>query len=307
MKNLGYGESTSDTRKVIDLRRGLKICVSLIFYLVRQVGRVVLRLLGRQPKERLTILYYHGVTAGCRANFARQMGALGRRARVVPASYRGPLPEGRKCVAITFDDAFRSVAENALPELGKHSFHATIFVPVGWLGQTPGWTLEPAEAGSPEPQELSEVVMSADELRGLNPSLVSLGSHTISHPSLPDLQPERAREEVERSRVLLADASGRDVLGLAFPYGAHNNATLAMCRAALYETVYSIIPEEVDTDSHAFLRGRTKTEPSDGPLEFFLKFNGAYEWMRYSIALKRAVRSALSAIRGTAPSAPKPC
>jgi peptidoglycan/xylan/chitin deacetylase (PgdA/CDA1 family) len=210
-------------------------------------------------------------------------------------------------VAITFDDAFRSVAENALPELSKHSFHATIFVPVGWLGQTPGWTLETVENGSVAPQELSEVVMSAEELRGLNPSLVSLGSHTISHPSLPELQPERAREEIERSRAVLADASGRDVLELAFPYGAHTTATLAMCRAALYETVYSIIPEEVDTNSHGFVRGRTKTEPSDGRLEFFLKFNGAYEWMRYSIAFKRALRSVLSAIRGTAPSAPKTC
>jgi ribosomal protein L31 len=129
----------------------------------------------------------------------------------------------------------------------------------------------------------------------------------MSHPSLPELQPERAREEVERSRALLAKVSGRDVLELAFPYGAYNEATVAMCRAAHYETVYSIIPEEVDTDSHGFLRGRTKTEPSDGRLEFFLKFNGAYEWMRYSIAIKRAVRSALSAIRGTAPSAPKTC
>lgn len=309
LKKLGYGESISDTMKFFDLRRSVKIGVSLIFYLVREMGRVVLRLFGQQPGERLTILYYHGVTAGCRSNFARQMRALGRRALVVPASHRGPLPaaKGRKCVAITFDDAFRSVAENALPELGKYSFHATIFVPLGWLGQTPGWTMEPAEAGSVEAPELSEIVMSAEELRGLSASLVSLGSHTMSHPSLPDLHPERAREEVERSRALLADVSGRDVLELAFPYGAHTNATLAMCRAALYETVYSIIPEEVDTNGHGFLRGRTKTEPSDGPLEFFLKFNGAYEWMRYSIAVKRVVRSALSSIRGHAPSAAETC
>lgn len=308
LKKLGHGESTFDAMKLLDLRRSLKIGISLIFYLVRETGRVVLRLLGRQPGERLTILYYHGVTAGYRSNFARQMEALGRSARVVPAAYRGPLPaaKGRKCVALTFDDAFRSVAENALPELGKYSFHATIFVPVGWLGQTPGWTLETVENGSVKPQELSEVVMSAEELRGLNPSLVSLGSHTISHPSLPELQPERAREEIERSRALLADASGRDVVELAFPYGAHTTATLAMCRAALYETVYSIIPEDVDTNSHGYVRGRTKTEPSDGRLEFFLKFNGAYEWMRYSIAVKRALRSVLSSIRGTAP-APKTC
>jgi peptidoglycan/xylan/chitin deacetylase (PgdA/CDA1 family) len=300
-------EPTSDTMKLLDLRRSLKIGVSLTYYLIREIGRLVLRVLGQQPRERLTILYYHEVTADCRSNFARQMEALRRKALIVPASYRGALPSARKCVAITFDDAFQSVAENALPELGKHSFHATIFVPVGWLGQTPGWTMEPRESGSVDVPELSEVVMSAEQLSGLSRSLVSLGAHSLSHPLLPELEAERAREEIERSRALLAEVSGRDVLEFAFPYGAHNEATVAMCRAALYETAYSIIPEEVDTTSQGFLRGRTKTEPSDGPLEFFLKFNGAYEWMRYGVAYKRSLRSTLSAIRGTAPAAPKAC
>lgn len=295
--------------KLPELRRTAKIGISLIYYLVRGLGRLVLRLLGRRPRERLTILYYHEVTTRCRSNFARQMEVLRRKALVVPASHRGPLPsaKSRKCVAITFDDAFRSVAENALPDLGKHSFHTTIFVPVGWLGQTPGWTMDPVETGSAGVPEMSEVVMSAEQLSGLSRSLVSLGSHTLSHPCLPELEPERAREEIERSRALLVEVTGRDVLELAFPYGAHNEATVAMCRAALYDTVYSIIPEEVDTTGQSFLRGRTKTEPSDGPLEFFLKFNGAYEWMGYGVALKRSLRSALSAIRGTVPATPKPC
>ena len=95
MKKLGYGESTSGTTNFFDLRRSLKIVVSLIFYLVREMGRVVLRLLGQHPGKRLTILYYHGVTAGCRSDFARQMEALARNALVVPAAYRGPLPAAR--------------------------------------------------------------------------------------------------------------------------------------------------------------------------------------------------------------------
>lgn len=295
--------------KELDLRRYLKVGISLIYYLLRETGKVMLKLVGQHPAERLTILYYHGVKADFRLNFARQMEALGRRATVLPASYCGHLPVhgGRKCVAITFDDAFVSVAENALPELGKRSFPATIFVPVGWLGQTPGWTMKPIETGSVEAPELSEVVMSAEQLRGLTHSLVSLGSHTLSHPELPELGSDRARDEVERSRALLSGLIGRDVSELAFPYGAHDDATVAICRAALYEKVYSIVPEEVDTTANGFLRGRTATEPSDGPLEFFLKFNGAYEWMRYSIALKKRLRSALGAIRGAGSAAPKTC
>lgn len=299
----------SGTMRVVDLKRNSKIAISLIYYFVRVIGHASLWLVGRPSRRRLTILYYHGVTRDCRSSFARQMEALHRGAIVVPASYRGKLPanKNKKCVAITFDDAFVSVAENGLPELNKYSFHSTIFVPVGWLGRTPGWAMETSEVGAVEAPELSEVVMSSDQLQGLSHSLVSLASHTMTHPSLPELEPERAREEVERSRLLLAELSGRDVLELSFPYGAHNESTVALCRAALYETVYSILPEEVDTTAHELLRGRTKTDPSDGPLEFFLKFNGAYEWMRHSVALKKALRSMFSMIRRTGRPAAKPC
>lgn len=289
----------------VDLRRYAKIGISLIYYIARGFGRLVLRLCGHEPSRRLTILYYHEVTAEQRSKFKRQMEVLGRKALVLPASYRGPLPEDKKCVAITFDDAFCSVAENALPELKKHSFHSTIFVPVGWLGKTPGWMMDPIETGSVT--ELSEVVMSAEQLSGLSRSLVSLGSHTWSHPRLPELEPDRARQEVERSRAVLAELCERDVLELAFPYGAHNENTVAMCRAASYDTVYSIVPEEVDTTGFTFVRGRTKAEPTDGPLEFFLKFNGAYEWMRYSVAFRRSLRSTLNSVRGNRPATPEPC
>jgi peptidoglycan/xylan/chitin deacetylase (PgdA/CDA1 family) len=278
--------------KSFDLRRNLKIAISVVYYVFWEVCRLSLRLVGRSSRQRLTILYYHGVAPSCRSNFARQIEALHRGALVVPASYRGKLPDNRKCVAITFDDAFVSVAENALPELYKHSFHCTIFVPVGWLGRTPGWKIE--TAGLAQAPELSEVVMSAEQLQALSRSLVSLASHTMTHPSLPDLQPEQAREELERSRVGLAELIGRDVSELSFPYGAHDESTIMLCRAALYETVYSITPEEIDTTGQEVLRGRTKTDPSDGPLEFFLKINGAYEWMRYQAALKQALRSTFS-------------
>jgi hypothetical protein len=61
-----------------------------------------------------------------------------------------------------------------------------------------------------------------------------------------------------------------------------------MCRAA--ETVFSIATQEVDTTTSELLRGRTKVDPSD-PIEFFLKFNGAYQWMEYTLPLKKTLRS----------------
>ena len=196
-------------------------------------------------------------------------------------------------MAITFDDAFTSVAENALPELARHSFHATIFVPVGWIGRTPGWVMEDSQPGvaTVVNPELTEVVMSPEQLKALNASLVSLGSHSITHPSMLELDAKRARSEIEDSRHRLEELSGRDILEFSFPYGEHDASTVAMCRAAGYETAYSITAQEVDTTSAELLRGRTKVDPSDGPIEFFLKFNGAYQWMGDTVPLRKTLRS----------------
>lgn len=276
-----------------EFRRDLKIAISLVYYALRAVFRYSLRLAGRPSTQRLTILYYHGVSPEHRRSFARQMDALRRGACILPASHRGELPSGKKCVAITFDDAFISVAENALPELARHSFHSTIFVPVGWLGRTPGWAMkesEPALAAVVNP-ELTEVVMSSEQLNALSASLVSLGSHSITHPLMTELDTKRARNEIEDSRHRLAELSGREIIDFSFPYGDHDASTVAMCRAAGYETVYSITAQEVDTTSSELLRGRTKVDPSDGPIEFFLKFNGAYQWMGDTVPLRKTLRS----------------
>ena len=276
-----------------EFRRDVKIAISLAYYAMRTIFRYSLRLAGRPSTQRLTILYYHGVSSEHRLGFVRQMDALHRRACVLPASYRGELPLGRKCVAITFDDAFTSVAENALPELARHSLHSTIFVPVGWIGRTPGWVMkksEPAIAAIVNP-ELTEVVMSSEQLKALAASLVSLGSHSITHPSMLELDAKLARREIEDSRGRLAELSERDILEFSFPYGDHDSSTVAMCRAAGYETAYSITAQEVDTTSSELLRGRTKVDPSDGPIEFFLKFNGAYQWMGDTVPLRKTLRS----------------
>ena len=63
----------------------------------------------------LTVLYYHAVRADQAAAFEAQMALLRRTANIVPADHTGPLDRDRPNVAVTFDDAFRSVREHALP------------------------------------------------------------------------------------------------------------------------------------------------------------------------------------------------
>ena len=132
MIGVGYGKQGQIAMRVV-FKRKLKLAISACYFFAQNIVRFLLRLVVRSPQQRLTILCYHGVGDQYRSHFARQMETLRNVACVVPADYQGKLPEDKKSVAITFDDALMSVIDNALPELAKLSFHCTIFAPVNCL------------------------------------------------------------------------------------------------------------------------------------------------------------------------------
>ena len=255
----------------------MKIVISVLWYSGGALARGLMRLAGRTPRARFVVLYYHDVPEETRNRFARQMNALSRTATVVPAAHAGALPDGGSYVAITFDDAFRSVRANAVPELLSRGFPATIFVPVDCLGKTPSWEME---------HTVDDQVMTCDELRSL-PELIELGSHGLSHPHLTRIDTPRLREEVTTSRQKLADLIGSQVSLLAFPYGDYDERVVGTCRQAGYERLFAIDPWPADPTGRDFVRGRVPVDPNDGPLFFRLKSLGGYGWMIHASAFKR--------------------
>jgi peptidoglycan/xylan/chitin deacetylase (PgdA/CDA1 family) len=235
------------------------------------------------PRRRgLTILYYHAVPSELRERFDTQMAYLKHTANVVAADHVGPLAKDRPNVAITFDDAFRSVRENALPALERHGITATIFVPTGYLGRRPGWAMETTN-------DQAEVVMSADELVGLPKELIAIGSHTVDHPRLTTLSDAEIKSQFSASRTTLEALFGRPVDTLAFPYGDHDSRVVEHARATGYRHVYTVAPQSIRPGDQAISRGRTSASPADSPRVFALKARGAFEWMPIASRLKRAL------------------
>ena len=184
-------------------------------------------------------------------------------------------------IAITFDDAFMSVVENALPELVARKMPCTIFVPTGCLGCNPTWQLEGSSSDS------AEVVASGEVLRSLISMGVRLGAHSRSHPLLTRIRPQDARTEIIGSKADLENLLDRPVDLFAFPYGDFNSQTLWRCKEAGYRFVFSIAPGSVDPMDTEMLRPRIAVEPSDTRLEFWLKLRGGYNWMPLASAIKR--------------------
>ena len=255
------------------MKRLLKLAISLVVRAWDIFVAFALRLLGQRPRPSCVVIYYHAIDPSLRARFARQMDDLLRLAKPVPAGLYGLPDSPAHYCAVTFDDGFVSVLENALPELELRNIPATFFVPTGCLGCPPAWV----KADSPARHQR---VLSAEQLAGLKDHrLLRIGSHSISHPNFLKLDPAQARRELEHSKAQLEAILGCKVGLFSFPHGECDAQTIALARAAGYDRVFTINPSNAFTSADNFVQGRVLVDPADWPLEYRLKLLGAYRWL----------------------------
>jgi peptidoglycan/xylan/chitin deacetylase (PgdA/CDA1 family) len=141
---------------------------------------------------------------------------------------------GTKIVAATFDDAYRSVIELALPIMRRLGLPGTVFVPTAWPGRDEPMTWPGMEQWLAGPHEPELGCMSWDELRALADEGWEIGSHTHSHPKLPQIADAELRDELRRSRQLCEEHMGRPCPSIAYPYGAYDERVAAAAGEAGY-------------------------------------------------------------------------
>lgn len=244
------------------------------------------RVSGRKCDSSFVVLYYHSILPQQRARFGDQMDTLLRYAVPVGADAKPDRSVGGRYVAVTFDDAFASLMDNALPELQNRHVPCTIFAVSETLGKAANWEDIGETHGN-------EKIMTFDQVRRVSPALVGFGAHTMTHPVLTTLDEQAARREIVESRSRLQELVGREISLFSFPYGAFDNRLICLCREAGYQRVFTTIPAPVR--GHEFVVGRTPVEPTDSKLEFRLKLFGAYRWLGFASSLKAR---AMDLVRG---------
>jgi peptidoglycan/xylan/chitin deacetylase (PgdA/CDA1 family) len=188
------------------------------------------------------VLCYHAVSDRWPAPLAlpaerieRQVADLLRRG-FVATTFRDAVldPPAARTVAVTFDDAFRSVFLQARPVLESLGVPGTLFVPTALIGGAGpmAWPGTDRWLGTPYEDELTP--MSWGEVAELSEIGWELGSHTRTHPKLPTLSPDALRDEVEGSRADLEERLGVRCESIAYPYGEYNAAVVAATREAGY-------------------------------------------------------------------------
>jgi peptidoglycan/xylan/chitin deacetylase (PgdA/CDA1 family) len=93
--------------------------------------------------------------------------------------------------------------------------------------------LEAAIGGGAVPEFAG--MMSWDQVRELHRDGHEIGSHSLTHPLLPDLPDERVEEEVASSRRELSRQIGAEVASFCYPNGSYDARTLKAVERAGYE------------------------------------------------------------------------
>ena len=157
------------------------------------------------------------VTTSAFASQVRALSALGFESILVSdwieyTEGRAGIPD--RPLIITFDDAYASLTEHALPILERYGFRATVYVATAFVGRMLECSATHAEAALP--------VMTADHIRAWSARGFEFGAHTQTHADLSQLEERAAANEILGSRRDLEAILGRPVTSFAYPYGRAN-------------------------------------------------------------------------------------
>ena len=131
-----------------------------------------------------------------------------------------------KVVGITFDDGYLNNLIHAAPILKKFEFTSTCYVVTDLMGTTNSW-----DAGIGVP---SASLMNLEELMQWKRLGQEIGSHTLTHRNLMQMNQASAEDEIVRSKGDLERKLGESIHQFCYPYGDYDSSHAALVQQAGY-------------------------------------------------------------------------
>ena len=154
-------------------------------------------------------------------------------------------------VLLTFDDGFANNATTVLPLLEHFEAPAVFFVatqhvvaPRDWLHfvrqKVERWPDDAAQI----PESVASDLFDGMSLQQLSQCaahpLVTIGSHTVSHPTLTLCSDADLLQELCESKRFLEETTGRPVDLLAYPRGEYDRRVVEAAAASGYKTAFAL-------------------------------------------------------------------
>jgi peptidoglycan/xylan/chitin deacetylase (PgdA/CDA1 family) len=208
------------------------------------------------------------------ARFYDHLSGLDRSRWLSPADLDEPTSDSGDDLKalVTFDDGWAGTIDHAGPILESLSITGLMFVTTELIGRP--------------------MFSTAASLRNLSPSVLEIGSHTVTHPFLAELDDAAIRRELVDSKHALEDLLSREVRSVSLPNGSIDDRVVRIAREAGYRHIFGSevqINETLDTDSiigRVAVKWDTTTETVHRWLDG--KVSGA-NWRRNILTLPKRV------------------
>ncbi len=166
----------------------------------------------------------------------------------------------RKSVIITFDDGYKNNYTNALPILKKYNFPATFFIQVDGIGR--------------------DDYMTREQVQDLLDNGFTIGSHTVHHGFLPNLNTDEKIAEITTSKALLENMLGVDINLFSYPGGGFDSESRDITIAAGYTGAVATHPgpNYPNKDPYALKRIRI-ARTADNFFTFIIQISGFYTYI----------------------------
>ena len=128
---------------------------------------------------------------------------------ITPAQFlTGKVPTNS--IILSFDDGYLDFYQVAYPLLSQRKMTAVIFAISGFLDDKDGRYL------------------TRTQVKTLSDAGIEIGSHTVDHANLAEIDTKRIQDELLISRQVLEQITGKRVGAIAYPSGKYNDDTLRL-------------------------------------------------------------------------------
>ena len=259
------------------LSKGLPLPMLLLMAFVAWV-------LTAAPPEGFPILEYHMVTENPHPDakpyvvppedFAEQLDYLAEEGytTITPQDYararkgKQQLPD--KPIILTFDDGYEDNWRVVLPMLEERGMKAVFYMVTNSIGQ-PGY-------------------LTWDNLFDMERRGMEIGSHTANHLPLTTLSPEKQREELRLSKLMLEWKGMKTIYSFSYPNGSYNAGVVAMLAEEEYLTAVTGEAGLNTLETNPYLLRRVNIPPPHfGLTEFRLRLMKADLAARLDVRLSQ--------------------
>jgi len=218
------------------------------------------------------------------ARFKEHMAFLSKNCRVISLQQAIKELSGstslKPGVVVTFDDGYRDNLEYAFPILKRYNIPATIFITTQFCDQTDK---------HPRYKDLTvRLHLTWREVLLLCESpLISIGSHTLSHPYLSRLSSEYSCKEIADSKQIIQSKLGVVTEFFCYPSGDYHAREVKFISQAGYNAAVTVAPGINSLSTSKFELRRTEVTDKDDVNDLWLKLFGAYDPLHTILHLKR--------------------